>query len=85
MKILKLHPLANTPIEKVFPYFGWFFKCLCCCCKSRRQERLAKLKQLSKDDKETIEKKISDTLAENNIIFEGSGPVAFINGQSSYS
>jgi len=46
IKIMKLHPLANTPMDKVFPVFGCCFKLLFSCCRTSRRERMAKLKQL---------------------------------------
>ena len=35
-----LHPIANTPIEKAFPYtlfwVGWLKKCFSCCSKEEK-------------------------------------------------
>lgn len=80
IKIMKLHPLANTPMEKVFPVFGCCFKMMFSCCRTSRRERMTKLKQLMVEEDEAVQKKISDTLTQNNIRFDGAGPIAQLHG-----
>ena len=82
IKIMKLHPLANTPMDKVFPVFGCCFKIMFSCCINSRRERMAKLKKLMIEEEEAAQKKISDTLTQNNVRFDGAGPMAQLSGQS---
>jgi len=36
--ITKLHPLYNTPIDKVLPCMSCCCRYCCCCCKSERRK-----------------------------------------------
>jgi hypothetical protein len=46
---------------------------------------MEQLKGLIKEEQELQERKISDTLAENNIRFEGSGPIVSLHGSQQNS
>jgi hypothetical protein len=74
--IAKLHPLANTPFEKVFPTIGCFLKC-CACCHTKRKERMLEIKQIMKQERANQDKKINDILEKYNVKFEGTGPEAY--------
>jgi hypothetical protein len=46
LAISKLHPLQNTPYEKVFPTIGCCFKCCFCCCADRTERSKEELKKI---------------------------------------
>ncbi len=74
--IAKLHPLATTPFEKVFPTIGCFFKC-CGCCYNSRKARMTEIKRLVKEERAKQDKMIDDIFQKYNIVFEGKGPDAY--------
>lgn len=79
--IAKLHPLANTPFEKVFPTIGCFFRC-CGCCHTKRKERMLEMKKIMKEEREKQDKIIEEVFLKYNVKFEGQGPDAFSQGHN---
>ena len=49
-----MHPLANTPLDKVFPTIGCCIKA-CICCTDNRKERMYNLKSILKEEKKIHE------------------------------
>lgn len=68
-----MHPLANTPLDKVFPTIGCCIKA-CVCCTDNRKERMYNLKSILKEEKMIHEKRLEDVLKEERINFVGTGP-----------